>query len=166
MSLEILAFIIGTVLGIVGLVVAYFQWKKTKDVERLRRVQLLASINQAKFLVIPNTVVEKVFQKGNPESAETLRQWLWTLHKGTSDNYVAAVYYYLSFEDKFTYDDLEFAKKAGIVSTNWEEQVWRSLIGLREENRKKRVSPSDLTLDRTKATVTLPDSEKQQAEEQ
>jgi len=78
-------------------------------VERLRREQLLASINRAKFMIIPNAVIEKILEKGNPESGETLRQWLWSLHKGASDNYMTAVYYYLSFEDKFTYEDLESA---------------------------------------------------------
>ena len=142
-----------TALGIAGLAVAYVQWKQTKDVDRLRREQLLASINRAKFLIIPNEVIEKILEKDSPESEETLRQWLWTLHKGASDNYVTAVYYYLSFEDRFTYKDLEYAKKAGVITTNWEENIWRSLIGLRVENRKKGVSPSDFILDRSGNTV-------------
>lgn len=156
MTFEFLSFFVGTALGIAGLAVAYVQWKQTKDVERLRREQLLASINRAKFLIIPNEVIEKILEKDSPESEETLRQWLWTLHKGASDNYVTAVYYYLSFEDRFTYKDLEYAKKAGVITTNWEENIWRSLIGLRVENRKKGVSPSDFILDRSGETVQLP----------
>ena len=156
MTFEFLSFFVGTALGIAGLAVAYVQWKQTKDVERLRREQLLASINRAKFLIIPNEVIEKILEKDSPESEETLRQWLWTLHKRASDNYVTAVYYYLSFEDRFTYKDLEYAKKAGVITTNWEENIWRSLIGLRVENRKKGVSPSDFILDRSGETVQLP----------
>jgi hypothetical protein len=156
MTFEFLSFFVGTALGIAGLAVAYVQWKQTKDVDRLRREQLLASINRAKFLIIPNEVIEKILEKDSPESEETLRQWLWTLHKGASDNYVTAVYYYLSFEDRFTYKDLEYAKKAGVITTNWEENIWRSLIGLRVENRKKGVSPSDFILDRSGNTVQLP----------
>jgi protein-S-isoprenylcysteine O-methyltransferase Ste14 len=40
MSIEILSFGIGTLLAVIGLVVAYIQWKQAKDVERLRREQL------------------------------------------------------------------------------------------------------------------------------
>ena len=162
MTFEIWSFTIGALLGMIGLAVAYIQWKQTKDVERLRREQLLASINRAKFMIIPNAVIEKILEKGNPESGETLRQWLWSLHKGASDNYMTAVYYYLSFEDQFTYDDLEFAKKAAVITTHWEEQVWRSLIGLRAENRKKGVKPSDFILERSQETAALPNSEKPQ----
>ena len=43
MTFEFLSFFVGTALGIAGLAVAYVQWKQTKDVERLRREQLLAS---------------------------------------------------------------------------------------------------------------------------
>ena len=160
MSFELLSFVIGTALGIIGLVIGFIQWKQTKNVEKLRREQLLATINRAKFLIIPNEVIEKILEGDNPESKETLRQWLWSLHKGASDNYVTAVYYYLSFEDKFTYEDLEYAKRAGIITTNWEENVWRSLIGLRPENRKKGVSPSDFHLDRSRETVRLPTKDK------
>jgi len=155
MTFELLSFIIGTILGVVGLAVAYVQWKQTKDVERLRREQLLATINRAKYLIIPNDVIEKIISDDSQESKETLRQWLWTLHKGASDNYVNAVYYYLSFEDKFTYDDLERIRKAGTITTKWEEHTWRSLIALRVENRNASTKIPDFELDRPGSVVKL-----------
>jgi hypothetical protein len=87
------------------------------------------------------------------ESKETLRQWLWSLHKGASDNYVALVNYYLSLEESFTYKDLEYLKKAGVITTNWEENVWRSQIVFRPENRKKCEDISYFELDTKNYTV-------------
>lgn len=155
MTIELLSFVIGTILGIIGLAVAYIQWKQTKDVERLRREQLLVTINRAKYLIIPNDVIEKIVSDDSQESKETLRQWLWTLHKGASDNYVNSVYYYLSFEEKFTYDDLERIRKSGTITTKWEEHTWRSLIALRTENRKSGIKIPDFELDRYGSTVKL-----------
>ncbi|MCB0045981.1 MAG: hypothetical protein KDD92_11155 [Caldilineaceae bacterium] len=155
MSIEILSFGIGTLLAVIGLVVAYIQWKQAKDVERLRREQLLATINRAKYLIIPNDVIEKIISSDSTESKETLRQWLWTLHKGASDNYVNAVYYYLTFEDQFTYSELDLIKKAGTITTKWEEHIWRSLIALRAENRKPGIEIPDFELDRPGSTVKL-----------
>lgn len=156
MDFDLWSFIIGTVLGVIGLVVAYIQWRQTRDVERLRREQLLASINRAKYLIIPNDVIEKIIGEESQASKETLRQWLWTIHKGASDSYVNAVYYYLSFEEKFTYDDLDKAIKAGIITTKWEKHVWRSLIGLRSENRGNTVNIPDFELERPGSTVKIP----------
>lgn len=154
MDSDTLSFL-SSVIGILGFFFGVIQWKQTKSVERLRREQLLATINRAKYLIIPNDVIEKIISNDSPESRETLRQWLWTLHKGASDNYVNAVYYYLSFEDKFTYDDLEIIRKAGTITTKWEEHTWRSLIALRSENRKAGIKIPDFELDRPGSTVKL-----------
>ncbi|HEY0076706.1 MAG TPA: hypothetical protein VGB77_21665 [Abditibacteriaceae bacterium] len=83
MTFEVFSFLVGTALGVVGLSAAYIQWRQTKNVEKLRKEQLLATINRAKHLIIPNEVIEQILSK-QPESEETLRQWLWTRHKGAS----------------------------------------------------------------------------------
>jgi len=150
LSFDLFLSIIGTLLGTLF---AVLQWKKVKNVERLRREQLSASINRAKFLIIPNEVIEKIIMNDDIESKETLRQWLWSLHKGASDNYVALVNYYLSLEESFTYKDLEYLKKAGVITTNWEENVWRSQIALRPENRKKSEDISHFKLNTENYTV-------------
>jgi hypothetical protein len=150
LSFDLFLSIIGTLLGTLF---AVLQWKKVKNVERLRREQLSASINRAKFLIIPNEVIEKIIMNDDIESKETLRQWLWSLHKGASDNYVALVNYYLSLEESFTYKDLEYLKKAGVITTNWEENVWRSQIVFRPENRKKCEDISYFELDTKNYTV-------------
>ena len=150
LSFDLFLSIIGTLLGTLF---AVLQWKKVKNVERLRREQLSASINRAKFLIIPNEVIEKIIMNDDIESKETLRQWLWSLHKGASDNYVALVNYYLSLEESFTYKDLEYLKKAGVITTNWEENVWRSQIVFRPENRKKSEDISHFELDTKNYTV-------------
>jgi hypothetical protein len=148
MDIDLISFVIGTLLAIIGLIVAYYQWRETKDVERLRREQLLAQINRARYLIIPNEVIEIIVDKNDPRSEETLRQWIWSVHKGASDNYVQTVYFYLSTIGKFTFADLEQAKRAGVVTSNWEEDVWRSLIALREENRGK-LPEDEFVLDRS-----------------
>jgi hypothetical protein len=153
LSFDLFLSITGTLFGIVGTLLAFFQWKKVKNVEKLRREQLSASINRAKFLIIPNEVIEKIIMNDDIESKETLRQWLWSLHKGASDNYVALVNYYLSLEESFTYKDLEYLKKAGVITTNWEENVWRSQIVFRPENRKKSEDISHFELDTQNYTV-------------
>jgi len=150
LSFDLFLSIIGTLLGTLF---AVLQWKKVKNVEKLRREQLSASINRAKFLIIPNEVIEKIIMNDDIESKETLRQWLWSLHKGASDNYVALVNYYLSLEESFTYKDLEYLKKAGVITTNWEENVWRSQIVFRPENRKKSEDISHFELDTKNYTV-------------
>ena len=150
LSFDLFLSIIGTLLGTLF---AVLQWKKVKNVEKLRREQLSASINRAKFLIIPNEVIEKIIMNDDIESKETLRQWLWSLHKGASDNYVALVNYYLSLEESFTYKDLEYLKKAGVITTNWEENVWRSQIALRPENRKKSEDISHFKLNTENYTV-------------
>jgi len=153
LSFDLFLSITSALLGIVGTLFAIVQWKKVKNVEKLRREQLSASINRAKFLIIPNEVIEKIIMNDDIESKETLRQWLWSLHKGASDNYVALVNYYLSLEESFTYKDLEYLKKAGVITTNWEENVWRSQIVFRPENRKKSEDISYFKLDTTNYTV-------------
>ena len=153
LSFDLFLSITSTLFGIVGTLLAIFQWKKVKNVEKLRREQLSASINRAKFLIIPNEVIEKIIMNDDIESKETLRQWLWSLHKGASDNYVALVNYYLSLEESFTYKDLEYLKKAGVITTNWEENVWRSQIVFRPENRKKCEDISYFELDTKNYTV-------------
>ena len=153
LSFDLFLSITSTLFGIVGTLLAIFQWKKVKNVEKLRREQLSASINRAKFLIIPNEVIEKIIMNDDIESKETLRQWLWSLHKGASDNYVALVNYYLSLEKSFTYKDLEYLKKAGVITTNWEENVWRSQIALRPENRKKSEDISHFKLNTENYTV-------------
>ena len=150
LSFDLFLSIIGTLLGTLF---AVLQWKKVKNVEKLRREQLSASINRAKFLIIPNEVIEKIIMNDDIESKETLRQWLWSLHKGASDNYVALVNYYLSLEESFTHKDLEYLKKAGVITTNWEENVWRSQIVFRPENRKKSEDISHFELDTQNYTV-------------
>jgi len=153
LSFDLFLSITSALFGIVGTLLAIFQWKKVKNVEKLRREQLSASINRAKFLIIPNEVIEKIIMNDDIESKETLRQWLWSLHKGASDNYVALVNYYLSLEESFTYKDLEYLKKAGVITTNWEENVWRSQIALRPENRKKSEDISHFKLNTENYTV-------------
>jgi hypothetical protein len=166
MNLQILSFSIGTALGSAGLVVAYIQWRRTKNVEKLRREQLLMAINRAKHLIMPINIIERVLLDDSIESKETLREWLWALYKGASDSYVSVVHNYLSFEGSFTFDDIKCAKKSGIITTNWEEHIWLSLVALRPENRKPGTNLPEFNLDQREWIVHFPRKEVDEIENQ
>lgn len=127
--------IIGFVIGLIGLTLAFLQWRRARMVERLRREQSIASIKRAKDLMIPGEVVERVIRDDGEEGRELMRRWLWTLQRGASDNYVTAVNNFLASEKRFTSQDLGRVIQAGIITKGWEEEVWRSLVALRPESR-------------------------------
>jgi hypothetical protein len=70
----------------------------------------------------------------DPRREETLRRYAWQTHSNAARLYERAVRNYLSQKETFTYADFAHIKRAGIVSGQWEERVWVSLIALRSEN--------------------------------
>jgi hypothetical protein len=125
----------GLIVGVVGLVTGYLQTVRSRDGARWRKQQLLASINRASQLSIPQHIVDAIDQGDVPAAREMLRAWVYSINRSASETYADAVFSYLALEETFTYDDLERARRAGIINNRSEEQVWRALIALRDENR-------------------------------
>ncbi|MCK4404277.1 MAG: hypothetical protein KAW02_04230 [candidate division Zixibacteria bacterium] len=64
-----------------------------------------------------------------------LVRWIWIRYKGLCDLYVMMVTHFLFFEKRFTYDDLKRLVDNKVISSSWEEDIWRNLIAQRPENR-------------------------------
>jgi hypothetical protein len=120
------------VLGIAGLVFGFIQHRGRGRAESVLQVQLSAVLNRVRAMVPYRKDLEGMLSDGR---GEALQKWVWSLYKGLSDLYVAAVSYYLSSQSRFTYAHLEKFVKAGGVNTRWEEKIWRDMLALRPENK-------------------------------
>jgi hypothetical protein len=157
MHFSTLSAVFGIVGTVVGFAISILQWRLTKDATKIRREQLVVAINRAEHLIMIDALIGKILDKDNPHREEQIRQWFWSLQKGTYDLYVGAVSHYLSLEPRFTYKDLEYARRAGLVNGNWQEHLWRSLIAVRPENKRAGTAPpSFVPEDRAAWAVATP----------
>jgi len=122
--------------GIGGIVMAIIQHRARVRLKGVHNSQLLAALNRTNMMVGLKDNIRKMIQK--VQDAETIG-WVWSKHQGICDLYVMIVSHYLSVEKTFTYGDLKTLVQNRVITSKWEERIWRNLIGQRPENRNAHV---------------------------
>lgn len=129
----------GWLMTAVSLTAAYFQSKNTKKIsERTKRISerrkqgLIGIIKQLSSVTVELDLIEKSTKKFS--DAIILRH-LTSAHQAGRDLYQNLVTYYLSLEDSFTYTNLRNIRQMPIISSEWQDECWRSVICMREENK-------------------------------
>lgn len=127
MTLEI----ISSVIGLLGLGFALYEYVKRVRIETALRTQFGISLNRLRSLMTYDMDMNRLLEE--VESKEVIA-WAWANNKGLSDIYASMVGYYLAGQSTFTYKDLKSHVDNGVVRTAWEEYVWRDAIAFRPEN--------------------------------
>ncbi len=130
MLLEVIS-ILSLIFGIGGTIFALIQYRSRIRVQALLKSELSVAINRIKTMISYRKYIKKLVD--NVEKPELVR-WVWEKHKGLCDLYVMMVNHCLSSERKFTYDDLKKLVDNKVISSKWEEKIWRDMISRRPEN--------------------------------
>ncbi len=129
----------GWLVGVVGLVIAVVQIRKTKQITERNLEQMMVFLDRANYVAFEHELVDEVSSRlgGDHVLIRNIASW----HQAGCDLYIMMVDYYLSQRESFTWKDLESLCKTPIVTYRWQEEKWRALILQRKEN--KGTTPPD-----------------------
>ena len=133
----------GWLVGVVGLVIAVVQIRKTKQITERNLEQMMVFLDRANYVAFEHELVDEVSSRlgGDHVLIRNIASW----HQAGCDLYIMMVDYYLSQRESFTWKDLESLCKTPIVTYRWQEEKWRALILQRKEN-KGTTAPDELYL--------------------
>lgn len=115
-----------------GLAVAAYQTVRVKRINRRNREQLLMFLSRANYVSSEHQLVDEINKRLDDR---ILQRYVSAGHQAGCDLYLFLVEYYLSLEERFTYEDLRRICNTPLITTKWQERHWRCLIALRAENR-------------------------------
>lgn len=138
--------LISLVVAVISVYFAIRQTNKVKRIDNRNKEQLLLFLDRINYLGFEHEYVDKVIvQLDNKVDVRYLSSW----HQSGCELYMEMVEYYLSLQDKFTYQDLEKVCNSTLVTYKWQEEFWRTLVQFRPENRND-VLPKELYLKENK----------------
>jgi len=143
MALDFLT-VSGWTMTAAGLGYAAYQTYRVKRLSRRYREQLLLIIGRANYVGGEHELVDATNRQLDDR---ILERYLGGWHQAGCDLYLVLVDFYLSQEDKFSYDDLRKICNTPLITRQWQERHWRSLIALRPENRSIDAPPELFTTD-------------------
>lgn len=124
------------IVGIVGLVLAYLQYRSRARVEDARSTVFITLVDRINRLVSSTSYIRRVLKEMDRDEIASI---LWQQQKGLSSLYAHTVSLIVMHERRFTYDDLARMVTSGHVTGRWEEEIWRTAIALKPENRDRPV---------------------------
>lgn len=126
--------------------IAFRQTLKVKRIDNRNKEQLLLFLDRIRYLGFEHEYVDKIAEQlDNMVDVRYLSSW----HQSGCELYMEMVEYYLSLQDDFTFDDLRKMCNSTIVSYEWQEKYWRTLVQFRPENKSKEL-PKELFLEKKK----------------
>lgn len=130
----------GWFLTFLGLLFGYWQWSRTKKLEKEQQEQMLVTIHFANYVSFEHEFIDEIC----PIIKDTIiNRYLVSWHQAGCDLYKIQVRFYLSLLDKFTYDDLKSLCNTPMISYKWQKKYWMSLVSQRKENKGTK-PPQDL----------------------
>jgi hypothetical protein len=126
--------ILSLVIGFIGTYEAIIQHRSKLNVEKMAIQDLTTTLNRIKWLVPYKKTLDKLIVNVDCNGNKALLEWIWIQYKGLSDLYLMIVTQFLNSHKTFTHDDIKRLVDNGIITTEWEETVWRNLISERPEN--------------------------------
>jgi hypothetical protein len=116
----------------VGLGIAGVQTYRTKRLQKRNREQLTMFIEDANYVSFEHELLDVLAEKFDDPM---LMRYVVSVHQRGCDLYRGLVDYYLSFEKRFTFEDLRRVCQTAMITYPWQEEVWRGRLAMRAENR-------------------------------
>jgi len=123
--------IVSVVIGISGLVYAIWERNARARLNQLLDNYIFRIMEQIQSMIVYRDDINNILKNVNDP---VIREWAIEMNKGLSDLYRTSVDHFLATRSIFTFNDLEYLVKSGVVTTYWEESVWRSCVCPRSEN--------------------------------
>lgn len=134
---QILSYV-SVIIGVAGLIYAIWQRRTRIRMEQVLDNYLCRLMEQVQSIIIYRDDLRSVLSGiDNPK----IKEWAIENYKGCSDIYRTAVDHFLATRAHFTFKDLNHLIKAGVITTYWEEGIWRAVIGYRPENQGEEPPP-------------------------
>lgn len=121
----------GLTVGTLGLLVAYFQYRRSRTAKQNLRDTLIFAIDRANHSKLDHRIIEVLLEQ-NPDPE--LSRWLWLQHQSGSDLYMQLVDAFLAGERRFTQRSLSSIANTTLIKGRWQLDCWKTKVALRPEN--------------------------------
>ena len=122
-------------IGITGVALAVYEAQSKSKLEKVLKSQIVLMLTRVRVLAPWAHSIRTDIKKYSTPANSNMNKYLWTQYQGINDLYTQMVGYYLQYESSFTYTDLKTMIDNDFINSHWQEEVWRSLMVHRPENR-------------------------------
>lgn len=138
----------GILMTAAGFTLTLIQTYRLKRMAKRNQERLELFIEAANYISFEHEIIDEIAKKLDNH---IIHRFLVASHQRGCDLYRDLVDYYLSSEQKFTFNDLRRVCQTPLITYSWQEDFWRGRIAMRPENKRVEI-PTERFLTENKSS--------------